>query len=131
MTILRRLLRQFDFWRSSDRPASRLRKLRLALTYDCRVSSRADIYYIDRIQLGRNVQINERVILNYRSGGGREPNVYPLPDRALVTARRCPTCTERDGKCSAHIGGQTQLQFVRPSRSGKLLISLKRSCPSG
>ena len=75
MVFLRRLLRQVSYWSAQDRPASRLRKLRLGLRYDCYVSARADIYYPDRIRLATGVSISAGAMLNYRSGRGAGINI--------------------------------------------------------
>jgi acetyltransferase-like isoleucine patch superfamily enzyme len=100
---------------SADRPASRLRKLLLALKYDCRVSRRADVYHVNRIRLARNVQINERVILNFRSGGGVEPNLVIgegskiMPDAKLIpqqgSIRIGRNCTIQYGCLLYGVGG--------------------------
>jgi serine acetyltransferase len=74
--VLKRVAHQFLYWRSTDRRASRLRKLRMGLRYDCYVSPRADVYYPERIQLARDVRIAEGAMLNFRSGlGGNGTNL--------------------------------------------------------
>lgn len=66
--MLRRLARQFALWRTQDRRASRLRKFRIGLRYDCYVSPRAAVFYPERIQLARDVNIADGAMLNFRSG---------------------------------------------------------------
>jgi acetyltransferase-like isoleucine patch superfamily enzyme len=84
------MLRQFAYWRSSDRGLSVFGKLLLGLRYDCFVSPRARIYHADRIRLSKNVRISEGAMLNYRSGTGSEPNLFIgdgtqiMPDAKLV-----------------------------------------------
>ncbi len=68
--VVKRLLRQFAYRRAADRPLSRLGKFLLGWRYDSYVSPQADVYYADRIRLGRNVQIGPGAMLNFRSGHG-------------------------------------------------------------
>lgn len=69
--MLKRLFRQFSFWRAEDRSVSRLRKLALGLRYDCYVSPRARVYHPERIRLARGVNISDGAMLNFRSGIGK------------------------------------------------------------
>ncbi len=64
---LRRLARQFLYIRQADARASRLAMFRLALQYDCYVSSQALVYCPEKIELARGVQIHPGAMLNYRS----------------------------------------------------------------
>lgn len=66
--MLKRIYRQFYYRWSKDQPISRLRKLILSLRYDCYLSPKAFVYYPGKIRLGRNVQIYERAMLNFKSG---------------------------------------------------------------
>ncbi|MGE0462491.1 MAG: DapH/DapD/GlmU-related protein [Vicinamibacterales bacterium] len=75
--ILKKLYHQWHFHRSLDHPASRIAGFRLAWRSDAYVSPRARVYYPRRIVLGRNAQIHDYAILNYRSGpGGGAPNLF-------------------------------------------------------
>lgn len=89
--MLKRLVRQYDFWRSQDPPASWLRKLVMRWRYDCYISPQAHVYHAGRIRLARDVRIAERAMLNYRSGiGSREVNLVIgqgtriMPDAKLI-----------------------------------------------
>lgn len=76
IAVLRRIYHQLYYRRTQDRPASRWAKLRLGFRYDCFVSPRAYIYQPGRIVLARDVQISERATIGFRSGGGKEPNLW-------------------------------------------------------
>lgn len=89
--MIRRVFRQWGFRRAADRPSSWFAKLRLAWRSDCYVSPRAQVYYPERIQLGRNVQICDRAMLNFRSrSGATTPNLVIgegtkiMPDAKLI-----------------------------------------------
>ena len=62
-----RFARQFSYASKADARASRFSLCRLALRYDCYVSSQALLYYPDKIELARGVQIHPGTMLNYRS----------------------------------------------------------------
>jgi acetyltransferase-like isoleucine patch superfamily enzyme len=66
--VLRRIYRQFHYRWTKDWQASWLTKLLLSWRYDCYVSLGAGVYHPRKIRLGRNVQIYERTLLNFRSG---------------------------------------------------------------
>jgi acetyltransferase-like isoleucine patch superfamily enzyme len=66
--ILRRLYHQVNYARSCKHRASFVRKMYLRLKWDCFVSLRSDIYYSNKIEIGKNVQIYEYATLNFLSG---------------------------------------------------------------
>jgi len=66
--MIRRLYHQLCYLKSRDRKASIAAKVYMRLKYDCYISLRANIYYFKKIQLGKNVFINENTLLNFRSG---------------------------------------------------------------
>lgn len=67
---LRRLVRQFAYTSQADARASRLAMFRLALRYDCYVSSQSLVYCPEKVELARGVQIHPWAMLNYRSNFG-------------------------------------------------------------
>jgi acetyltransferase-like isoleucine patch superfamily enzyme len=89
--LLKRLYHQLHFRWTTDRPASRVRKLWLSWHYDCYVHPKALVYYPERVRLGRNARISERAMLNFRSGfGATNPNLVigegtkVMPDAKLI-----------------------------------------------
>lgn len=90
--VLRRFARQIALRQLQDRQASRLSKFALGLKFDCYVSSKANIYYPERIRLARDVVISEGATLNYRSGWNQStPNlVIGAGTKVLPGARLIP-----------------------------------------
>jgi acetyltransferase-like isoleucine patch superfamily enzyme len=86
----RGLLRQLFYRWRADRPASWLRIFLLSLRYDCHVSARAYVYHPHRIRLGRDAEVQDRALLNYRSAceGGVNLTIGAgtkiLPDAKLI-----------------------------------------------
>lgn len=114
--ILRRVARQVSFARHADKRASRLAMLRLALRYDCHVSSGALVYCPDRIELAPGVQIHAGAMLNYRSdyanhrfnisiGAGTKvmPGAKLIPQQGRIVIGR--NCTIQYGCLLYGVGG--------------------------
>ena len=68
---VRRLARNISRPRQLDNRASRFAMWKLALKYDCFVSSEAFVCYPEKIELARGVQIHPGAMLNYRSNYDR------------------------------------------------------------
>lgn len=66
--LWRAIRRQLGFWWHRERPASRARVLLLALHTFSDIDPRADLFHVERIRLGPNVQIGARAMLNFKSG---------------------------------------------------------------
>lgn len=113
--MLKRVARQINFWRVADRGLTWMGKLMLAWRYDCFVSPRARVFNADRIRLARDVRIEERAVLNIRSGGPGGPNLFigegtkVMPDAKLVpqqgTIRIGSNCTIQYGCLLYGVGG--------------------------
>ena len=116
MQLLRRVWRQFEYRRMVDREVSRLGKMLLGWKYDCFVSPQSRVYYADRIQLGRRVQIHPYVTLNYRSGASRHapsiiigdstkisPGAMLIPQQGYIRVGR--NCTIQYGCMLYGVGG--------------------------
>lgn len=114
--ILRRLARQASYARHADARTSRLAMLRLALRYDCHVSSGALVYCPDRIELAPGVQIHTGAMLNYRSdyanhrfnisiGAGTKimPGAKLIPQQGRIVIGR--NCTIQYGCLLYGVGG--------------------------
>jgi acetyltransferase-like isoleucine patch superfamily enzyme len=71
----RRFLRQVYYRWRAERPASRWAKFLLSWRYDCHISSRAHVYQPRRIRLGKDVEVQDRALLNFRSNKGSQVNL--------------------------------------------------------
>lgn len=76
LDTVRRIVRQISYSQYADARASRLAMWKLALRYDCYVSPEALVYYPEKVELARGVQIHPWTMLNYRSNyGTHERNI--------------------------------------------------------
>lgn len=66
--MLKKLYHQLFYYRSNQIRASILTKYIMRLKYDCYISLKADIYYSDKVKLGRDVSVYQNVLLNFKSG---------------------------------------------------------------
>jgi acetyltransferase-like isoleucine patch superfamily enzyme len=90
MQGVRRLLRQVYYRLRAERPASWWGKFMLAWRYDCHVSPRAYVYQPRRIRLAKDVEVQDRALLNFHSTRGSGVNLTIgactriLPDAKLI-----------------------------------------------
>jgi len=75
LSLTRQLVtRHLGYWLTRERPLSRLGLAWLALRTASDIAPRADIYHPERIDIGIDVQIGARAMLNFRSGRRPLPN---------------------------------------------------------
>jgi len=63
----RRIIRQVGYLIFMERPASILKKLYLRCKFDCYISTKAEIFHADKIVFGKNSQVYQHALLNFKS----------------------------------------------------------------
>ncbi len=83
--FIKLLYRQFYYGRPVRGRAGALRILYARLRYDCYISLRSDIQYMDRIEFGRNSRIFHHAVLNFKSDfRNHEKNIRIGANTALM-----------------------------------------------